>query len=142
MTDVPEASSPQALRRMQRQRRNGTAPEMAIRRLVHGRGLRYRVDAPLPITGVRRRADLLFSRARLAVFVDGCYWHSCPDHGSRPKANAGWWASKLAANVQRDRDTDRRLQEAGWRVMRIWEHENPAEAAGHIISQVQEASQA
>ncbi|MEP7023016.1 MAG: very short patch repair endonuclease [Actinomycetota bacterium] len=121
---------------MRRQHRSDTKPELAIRRLVHARGLRYRVDAPLPIAGVRRRADLLFSRAKVAVFVDGCYWHSCPEHGTRPKANATWWADKLAANMQRDRDTDRRLGAAGWAVVRIWEHEDPAAAAEQIAGQV------
>jgi DNA mismatch endonuclease (patch repair protein) len=103
---VPPASSPEALQRMRRQRRADTAPELAIRRLVHARGLRYKIDAALPLRGVRRRADMLFSRARVAVFVDGCYWHACPIHGTKPKANASWWAEKLAANVGRDRDTD------------------------------------
>lgn len=133
---MPRASSPQALRRMQSQRRASTDPELAIRRLVHAAGLRYRVDAPLPLPGLRRRADLLFSRARIAVFVDGCYWHSCPQHATTPKANAAWWAAKLAGNVARDRDTDQRMFEAGWTVIRIWEHEDPADAADLVIRRV------
>ena len=90
---------------MQRQRRTGTHPELVIRRLVSAAGLRYKVDAVLPVLGLRRRADMLFRRSKVAVFVDGCYWHACPEHGTMPKANAMWWAEKLAANVSRDRRT-------------------------------------
>jgi DNA mismatch endonuclease (patch repair protein) len=126
----PAASSPEALTRMTRQRRRDTGPEMAIRRLLFARGLRYRVDAALP--GMRRRADMLFRSAKVAVFVDGCFWHGCPEHGTRPKSNASWWAEKIATNVQRDRDTDQRLAMAGWHVMRVWEHEPAAEAARRI----------
>ena len=124
------ASSDAALRRMRRQRRRDTAPEMALRRLLHARGLRYRVDAPLP--AMRRRADLLFSPARVVVFVDGCFWHSCPEHGSQPISNGSWWAAKLAANVNRDRDTDSRLRSLGWTVIRVWEHERPEAAAERV----------
>jgi DNA mismatch endonuclease (patch repair protein) len=138
---MPEASSPEALRRMKRQRRFDTRPEIAIRRLVHAKGLRYRVDAVLPVVGVRRRADMLFGRSKVAVFVDGCYWHSCPDHGTKPKANAEWWAEKLAANVSRDRDTDRRLAAVGWAVLRIWEHEEAESTAQKIDKLVRFRSQ-
>jgi DNA mismatch endonuclease, patch repair protein len=127
---TPTPSSASALRRMARQRRRDTAPEMALRRLLHAKGLRYQVDASLP--GMRRRADLLFVSARVAVFVDGCFWHSCPDHGTRPRSNAEWWAAKLAANIDRDRDTDQRLTTAGWTVIRIWEHEAPIHAAQRV----------
>jgi DNA mismatch endonuclease (patch repair protein) len=133
---VPRASSPDVRRRMERQRRAGTRPEWAIRRLVHAGGLRYLVDAPLPVGGTRRRADLLFRGAEVAVFVDGCFWHACPDHATKPKANESWWAEKLAANVARDRDTDRLLTEHGWTVVRVWEHEDPAEAANRIMQTV------
>ncbi len=121
---------------MTQQKRANTGPELAIRSLLHARGLRYRVDAPLPISGLRRRADLLFSKKRIAVFVDGCYWHVCPIHGTRPKANAAWWADKLKANVERDRDTDQKLYEMGWEAVRIWEHEDPAEAAERVAAVV------
>lgn len=104
-----------------------------MRRLLHARGLRYRVDtAPLP--GVRRRADVVFTRVRVAVFVDGCFWHLCPVHGTSPKANGAWWRDKLEANVRRDRDTDARLAEAGWVVVRVWEHEPPAAAADRVVA--------
>lgn len=130
----PAASSPEALARMVRQRRRDTGPEVAIRRLLHKRGLRYRVDAALP--GMRRRADLLFRSASVAVFVDGCFWHGCPEHGTWPKNNAAWWAEKIARNIQRDRDTDQRLTDAGWQVVRVWEHEPAAQAVQRIADLV------
>jgi DNA mismatch endonuclease (patch repair protein) len=117
--------------RMSRQRSRDTAPELALRRELHRRGLRFFVDrAPLP--GLRRRADLVFPRRRLAVYVDGCFWHRCPQHATDPRRNGAWWADKLAGNVARDRATDAALAEAGWRVVRIWEHESPREAADRI----------
>ncbi|HVM13722.1 MAG TPA: very short patch repair endonuclease [Egibacteraceae bacterium] len=128
MAGTPAPSSPEALRRMQRQRRADTRPELALRRELHRRGLRYRVDVPV-LPGLRRRADVVFPRQRIAVFVDGCFWHACPQHGTSPKANAAWWREKLGANVERDRDTDHRLREAGWTPIRIWEHEDPLHAA-------------
>lgn len=119
--------------RMARQRRTGTAPETALRTELHRRGLRYFVDrAPLP--GLRRRADLVFPRRKVAVYVDGCFWHRCPEHATYPKNNAEWWAEKLAGNVARDRDTDARLAAAGWLVVRIWEHENSVAAADRVQS--------
>ena len=107
------ASSPGVRSRMQVQRTRDTAPELALRRLLHAAGLRYRVDRP-PLPGLRRRADLVFGPARVAVYVDGCFWHGCPQHGTRPKANTDWWDAKLAGNRARDADTDRRLTDAGW----------------------------
>ncbi|SDD13923.1 DNA mismatch endonuclease Vsr [Rhodococcus tukisamuensis] len=128
-TPVPASASVRA--RMREQRRRDTAPELALRRELHRRGRRYRVDrAPLP--GLRRRADLVFPTARVAVFVDGCFWHCCPVHGTRPKNNASWWAAKLDTNVARDRDTDTRLADAGWRVVRVWEHEDSVTAADAV----------
>lgn len=111
---------------------------MALRRELHRLGLRYRVDRVV-IPGVRRRADVIFTRARIAVFVDGCFWHGCPTHGTRPKANAEWWVNKLEGNVARDRDTDRRLRDAGWQMVRIWEHEDMRAAAAAIHSRVVDA---
>lgn len=105
---------------------------MALRRAVHAQGLRYRVDAPLPLTGVRRRADLLFSRVRVAVFVDGCFWHGCPLHATSPRSNSAWWGDKLAGNVRRDEDTDRRLRDAGWLSVRVWEHEDAGSSAARV----------
>src|SRR3954466_10398011 len=100
---------------MERQARRDTKPELALRRELWRRGLRYRVDVA-PIRGLRRRADIVFTRAKVAVYVDGCYWHSCPMHATVPKANRAWWIAKLDANVTRDRDTDDRLREADWEV--------------------------
>ncbi|MHA3700633.1 very short patch repair endonuclease [Jatrophihabitans sp. YIM 134969] len=126
---------------MARQRHTGTGPEMLLRRELHRRGLRYRVHSPLPVLGLgRRRADLLFTRRRVAVFVDGCFWHACPVHGTAPKANKEWWAIKLRSNVQRDRDTDERLVNAGWTVLRFWEHEDAVGAADVIEQAVRPAS--
>lgn len=131
-TDRPPATDEATLRRMRSQKRRETEPEMGLRRQLWSRGLRYRVDAPLPISGRRRRADLLFPGPRVAVFVDGCYWHACPQHGTTPKSNTSWWAEKLAANVRRDRDTDTQLDSIGWLSVRVWEHENPAQAADRV----------
>ena len=112
-------------------RRRDTSAEMAIRRLLHARGLRFRVDREV-LPGTRRRADIVFVSARIVVFVDGCFWHSCPLHRTRPRANAAWWAAKLATNRRRDAETNRQLLEAGWLVQRVWEHEVPATAAARI----------
>ncbi|GAF43362.1 very short patch repair endonuclease [Rhodococcus wratislaviensis] len=125
------ATDPATSARMRAQRRRDTAPELALRRELHRRGVRYYVDRA-PMKGVRRRADLVFPRRKVAVYVDGCFWHSCPQHATFPKNNAQWWAEKLAGNVTRDRDTDTRLADAGWTVVRIWEHENPAVAADRV----------
>ena len=132
---MPPASSLQARRRMQSTRQRDTTPEIAIRRVLHARGFRYRVDRPV-IPGLRRRADLVFSGPKVAVFVDGCFWHSCPRHGTRPKANAKWWASKLETNRRRDSDTNHHLRASGWRVVRVWEHETPAKAADLVAAAV------
>src|SRR5215207_4342941 len=121
---VPEASSEQVARRMRATGRRDTAPEVALRSELHRLGLRYRVDRS-PVLGVRRRADVVFGPARVAVFVDGCFWHGCPIHGTWPKKNADFWRDKIETNMRRDTDTDRRLEEAGWLVIRIWEHEDP-----------------
>src|SRR5689334_160100 len=108
----PPASSDLIRRRMESQARRDTKPELALRHAVWRLGLRYLVDVA-PLRTARRRADLVFTRARVAVYVDGCFWHRCPDHASTPKANRDWWIAKLAANVARDRDTDSALLAAG-----------------------------
>ncbi len=108
---------------MQRQGRRDTQPELLLRRELHRRGHRYYVDRA-PLAGLRRRADLLFPRRKVAVYVDGCFWHACPEHGTLPKNNRDWWITKLRANARRDRDTDAILRAAGWVVIRIWEHED------------------
>lgn len=116
---------------MKRQGRRDTKPEMMLRRALWKSGLRYRVDRS-PLKGMLRRADIVFGPAKVAVYVDGCFWHSCPTHATIPKSNREWWADKLAANVRRDRDTDRQLKDAGWLAIRVWEHEDMDSAAEQI----------
>ncbi|MEZ0447368.1 very short patch repair endonuclease [Cellulomonas sp. ICMP 17802] len=118
------ASSPGRRRNMQANRRRDTHAELAVRRLLHARGRRYRVDAR-PDPSLRRRADIVFTRQRIAVFIDGCFWHGCPEHGRKSFAhNVDYWPAKIAANVARDADTNARLARAGWTVLRFWEHES------------------
>ncbi len=133
----PAASSAVVRRRMQQQRRRDTRPEMALRRALHAAGLRYRVERPV-IPGMRRRADVVFGPAKVAVFVDGCFWHVCPQHATSPNTNAEWWREKLDRNRQRDRDTDQLLLEGGWLPVRVWEHEEMDEAALWIAGIVRE----
>ena len=116
---------------MRANRRRDTKPELRLRHALHARGWRYRVDTPV-LPGVRRRPDIVFTRQRVVVYVDGCFWHACPQHGTKPKANAEFWAEKLAANRQRDADTDDRLAYAGWTVVRIWEHEDLTTAVTRV----------
>jgi DNA mismatch endonuclease (patch repair protein) len=116
---------------MRATRQRDTPPELALRSALHRLGLRFRVQTA-PVDGLRRRADITFPRVRVAVFVDGCFWHGCPQHGTWPKQNAGWWRDKIETNRRRDADTDARLAEAGWLPVRIWAHENPEVAAARI----------
>lgn len=118
---------------MQLTRRRDTPPELQLRRLLHALGLRYRVDYK-PIPSMRRRADVVFTRWRVAVFVDGCFWHGCPQHGTWPKANADWWRDKIRANQSRDGDTVTQLEAANWRAVRIWQHEAPDAAAERVLA--------
>jgi DNA mismatch endonuclease (patch repair protein) len=118
---------------MARQRTRDTAPEVAIRSAVHRLGLRYRIHVR-PEPGVRTVADLVFRRARVAVFIDGCFWHGCPIHGSWPASNSAWWRAKIERNIQRDRATDDALTTRGWQVIRIWEHDPPRQAAARIAA--------
>lgn len=127
----PAASSADVQRRMVRQQRRDTKPELALRRALHAMGLRYRVEQHV-LAGSRRRADIVFGPARVAVFVDGCFWHSCPEHATSPKANAEWWSAKLQRNRERDADTDEQLRQLGWLPVRVWEHEDPVAAAERV----------
>jgi DNA mismatch endonuclease, patch repair protein len=131
----PPASSEVVRRRMQSTRRRDTPKELALRRALHRRGLRYRVDAS-PMAGMRRRADMVFTTARVAVYVHGCFWHGCPEHATSPKSNAQWWRSKLDANRRRDEDTRRQLEDLGWRVIEVWEHEDSETAADRVMAVV------
>lgn len=126
-----EPSSREASRRMARVRQKGTRAEIDLRKVLHARGLRYRLQVPL-LTQPRRLADIVFPRARVAVFVDGCFWHGCPEHASWPKSNADFWREKIETNRARDDDTNRRLIALGWKVVRIWSHEAPEEAAARL----------
>ena len=116
---------------MQSNKGRDTKPEMALRSAVHALGLRYRVSSR-PLKEVRRTADLVFPRARVAVFLDGCFWHGCPQHHTAAASNAKFWADKVRDTRARDRDTDQRLAEAGWLTVRVWEHEDVELAAQRI----------
>jgi DNA mismatch endonuclease (patch repair protein) len=120
---------------MRRQGRRDTKPELELRRTLHRMGFRYYVDRTV-LAGTRRRHDLVFPGAKVLVEVRGCYWHACPQHGTSPKANAGWWAQKLAANVERDRDTERRAAAEGWELIVVWEHDDPQQAAVTVATAV------
>ncbi len=130
---LPPPSSEQARRRMQTTGRRDTAPELALRASLTAMGASFEVDQA-PVDSLARRADIVFRKARLAVYVDGCFWHGCPEHATWPKANADFWRAKIEANRVRDLDTDRRLREAGWRVFRFWEHEAASDAASTIAA--------
>lgn len=130
-------SSPEASRRMARVRQRGTDVEIELRRALHALGLRYRLQVPLS-RKPRRVADIVFIGARVAVFVDGCFWHGCPLHATWPKENARFWRAKIETNRARDADTNRRLRELGWEVIRVWSHEDPVEAARLIYDRVLE----
>jgi DNA mismatch endonuclease (patch repair protein) len=116
---------------MQSNKGRDTKPELALRSAVHALGLRYRVSTR-PIDELRRTADLVFPRVKVAVFLDGCFWHGCPEHHTVSATNATFWAEKVESNRARDQDTDSRLAEAGWASIRVWEHEAPSEAAERI----------
>ncbi|MFF6791560.1 very short patch repair endonuclease [Streptomyces filamentosus] len=122
--------------RMSRQRSRDTGVEMALRRALHASGFRYRVHRR-PLKGVRREADVVFGPAKVAVFVDGCFWHGCPEHATWPKRNSAFWREKIEKNRARDRNTDARLREAGWASVRVWEHESAIEAAARVAAIVE-----
>lgn len=128
-------SSAEASRRMQRVRQKDTSAERALRHELHAFGLRYRLQVPV-LSKPRRVADVTFIGARVAVFVDGCFWHGCARHATWPKQNAEFWRAKIVANQERDRDTDARLRADGWEVVRVWAHETPREAASRIAAVV------
>jgi len=111
-----------------------TEPELAVRRALHARGYRYRVDMR-PSTEIRSRADIVFTRQKIAVFIDGCFWHRCPTHATTPKTNSGYWLPKLKRNAERDLEVTESLRSLGWTVLRFWEHELPRE----VVEQVEAA---
>lgn len=124
-------SSHEASARLARVRQQDTSAELSLRKELHARGLRYRLQIPL-LTKPRRVADIVFPRAKVAVFVDGCFWHGCPEHASWPKNNAQFWRQKIETNRARDADTNQRLSASGWRVIRVWAHEQVRDAAERI----------
>lgn len=132
----PEPKDDAATRVGRGNRRSGTKPEQALRAALHRRGLRFRKDLPIRCGNVRVKPDIVFTRARIAVFVDGCFWHCCPDHGVTPKRNASYWVPKLQRNVERDRRADAALQSEGWVVIRVWEHEEISAAAEAVAAAV------
>lgn len=131
MASVPPASDAAALQRLRTQRRRDTRPELALRSVLHRRGLRYRVQQR-PLPELRRTADVVFRSARVAVEVRGCFWHACPAHGATPKRNGDWWATKLARNAERDASTRAALEAAGWALVVVWEHDDPERAADEV----------
>ena len=137
----PAASSASVRSRMSRQRRRDTQPELLVRQILHSRAVRYRVNtAPEP--GMRCKPDIVWRGLRLAVFMDGCFWHGCPVHATSPKANKAWWARKLDDNVQRDLRTNSDLAARGWTVLRFWEHEQPGDVADTICVALDELRRA
>lgn len=124
---------------MQANRGRDTGPELALRSLLHQAGMRFRVDLPLPFNR-RRRADIVFTRVGLYVFVDGCFWHGCPDHFVLPATRRDFWRAKIDGNRMRDADTDRRLIESGLFVLRVWEHQPAAEAVVEVVQRYTELS--
>lgn len=117
-------------------RRSNTKPELALRRALHARGYRYRKDFRLDLPARRVRPDIVFTSRKVAVFIDGCFWHACPEHGLKPKKNEWYWSPKLARNVERDRAADEALHQAGWTVVRLWEHVPIEEAIAMVIAAV------
>lgn len=126
--------------RMVNQKTANTEPELAVRRKLHAMGLRYRVGVPVP--GMPRRSmDIAFTKVKVAVFIDGCFWHGCPEHHVPPKANAKWWHEKVVRNEQRDEETSEHLQLSGWTVLRFWEHEDANAVALAIAAKVRRGAE-
>ena len=135
MADYPHPSSLGRSANMKANRRTDTKPELALRHALHRLGYRYRKDYRLDLASGRRvRPDIAFTARKVAVFVDGCFWHACPEHGSKPKSNEWYWGPKLVKNVERDRGNDAALTLAGWTVVRLWEHVPLDEAVTTVIT--------
>ena len=135
----PTPTSPVATRKMRSNRRSDTKPEVLLRSLLHRSGLRFRKDYAIRLpNGKVVHSDIAFTRRKVAVFVDGCFWHCCPDHGTIPKSNQAYWIPKLKQNVARDRMVDKELKVAGWRVLRFWEHVSPDAAVQEIFRELRQ----
>lgn len=142
MSKETERADPVALattRRMSRTAQRNNKRERALRSELYRRGLRFRLHQQL-LPSRRRSVDIAIPSSRIAVFVDGCFWHGCPEHGTWPKNNADWWRAKIDGNIARDRDTDRKLADAGWTVVRVWEHEKVEIAADRIEAAVRRSN--
>lgn len=120
---------------MRANRKHDTKPEVAVRSLLHAQGFRFRKHYPIKLPDRTVRPDIVFTRQKLAVFIDGCFWHACPIHGNAPSVNTSYWQPKLQRNVDRDRAVDHALTAAGWHVLRAWEHEDHRETAAAIAAQ-------
>jgi DNA mismatch endonuclease (patch repair protein) len=118
---------------MRGNRRADTRPEQVVRSALHRRGLRFRKDYAIRVSDRRIRADIVFVRSRIAVFVDGCFWHGCPEHGNAPRVNTHYWGPKLARNIERDGEVTAALRDSGWTVLRFWEHERPEDVATTVL---------
>lgn len=134
--EYPAATNGGVSIRMRANRRRDTKPEVAARSALHRRGLRFFVDHPIKTADRPIRADIVFTRKKIAVFIDGCFWHQCPTHGSMPRTNADYWLPKLERNVKRDRLNDELLRAGGWTVVRAWEHEPAEQVAQRVIEVV------
>jgi DNA mismatch endonuclease (patch repair protein) len=122
---------------MQGNRRRDTTPEVRLRRALHKRGWRFRVDLRIPAAGRRPRPDIAFTRHKVAVFIDGCFWHGCPEHGSAPKTNRSYWGPKLRRNLERDLMDELALAATGWTVVRLWEHVDLEDALARVEDALQ-----
>jgi DNA mismatch endonuclease, patch repair protein len=138
--DYPYPSSPAARRRMLANRRRDTGPEVRLRSLLHKAGLRFRCDYPVRVGDRATRVDIVFPRRHVAIFVDGCFWHCCPEHGTVPVANRDYWVQKLMRTSERDREVNEALRVAGWTVLRFWEHTASEEAAAAISRRIAQES--
>ncbi|WP_344857136.1 very short patch repair endonuclease [Amycolatopsis ultiminotia] len=132
----PAAASEGRSRNMRANRRTDTKPEIALRKELHRLGYRYRKDFPIVLDGLRVRPDIVFTARKVAVFVDGCFWHVCPEHGRQPVSNEWYWTPKLQRNMERDRIATDALHDAGWQVVRVWEHVPLAEAVSAVESAI------
>jgi DNA mismatch endonuclease (patch repair protein) len=127
---------------MRSNKSNDTKPEVETRRLLHHQGLRFRKAYPIKLEKTRSKVDIAFPRWHLAVYIDGCFWHLCPEHGHIPNRNVVYWSSKLKRNAERDREIDELLSESGWEVMRFWSHVNPEQIAAEVANRVGELKRA
>ena len=128
----PHPSTPAVTAIMRGNRKRDTNPELLLASEIHRRGMRFRRNIRLCLGALTVRPDVVFTRRKVAVFVDGCFWHSCPQHGTSPRANSSYWRAKLMGNVDRDVRVNEALMLEGWCVVRVWEHERPADAADRI----------